>query len=36
MLMISTGEVSSEPAAYPSDFDHDFETTTPYYYAVDL
>jgi predicted alpha-1,2-mannosidase len=36
MLMISTGEVSSEPAAYASDFDHDFERTTPYYYAVDL
>jgi predicted alpha-1,2-mannosidase len=36
MLMVSTGEVSSEPTAYASDFDHDFETTTPYYYAVDL
>jgi predicted alpha-1,2-mannosidase len=36
VLTVSTGEVSSEPAAYASDFDHDFETTTPYYYAVDL
>jgi predicted alpha-1,2-mannosidase len=35
-LMISTGEESTEPAAYASDFDHDFETATPYYYAVDL
>jgi hypothetical protein len=29
MLMASTGEVSSEPAAYASGFDHDFETATP-------
>jgi putative alpha-1,2-mannosidase len=36
MLMVSTGEVSSDPAAYASDFDHDFEMATPYYYAVDL
>jgi predicted alpha-1,2-mannosidase len=36
MLMASTGEVSSDPAAYASDFDHDFEMATPYYYAVDL
>jgi putative alpha-1,2-mannosidase len=36
MLMASTGEVSSKPAAYASDFDRDFETATPYYYAVDL
>ncbi len=35
-LMVSTGPVSSEPAAYASEFDHDFETATPYYYAVDL
>jgi predicted alpha-1,2-mannosidase len=36
MFMVSTGDVSSEPAAYASDFDHDFETATPYYYSVDL
>ena len=36
MLMVATGAVSPEPAAYASDFDHDFETATPYYYAVDL
>jgi hypothetical protein len=36
MLMVSTGEVRPEPRAYASDFDHDFETATPYYYAVDL
>jgi putative alpha-1,2-mannosidase len=36
MLMISTGEASPDLAAYASDFDHDFETATPYYYAVDL
>jgi predicted alpha-1,2-mannosidase len=36
MLMVATGAVSPEAAAYASDFDHDFETATPYYYAVDL
>jgi predicted alpha-1,2-mannosidase len=36
VLMASTSEVSSSQAAYASDFDHDFETTTPYYYQVDL
>jgi putative alpha-1,2-mannosidase len=35
-LMISTGEASPDRAAYASNFDHDFETATPYYYAVDL
>jgi predicted alpha-1,2-mannosidase len=35
-LMVSTGAVSPEPVAYASDFDHDFEAATPYYYAVDL
>jgi putative alpha-1,2-mannosidase len=35
-LMVSTGEASPDRAAYASDFDHDFETATPYYYAVDL
>src|SRR5665213_3493676 len=36
MLMISTGKVSTQPKDYASTFDHDFETTTPYYYAADL
>ena len=36
MIMVATGAVSPETAAYASDFDHDFETATPYYYAVDL
>lgn len=36
MLMISTGKVSTQPSDYASTFDHDFETTTPYYYEADL
>jgi predicted alpha-1,2-mannosidase len=36
MLMLSTGKVSTQPKDYASTFDHDFETTTPYYYAADL
>ena len=36
MLMASTGEASPQPAAYASEFDHDFETATPYYYAANL
>src|SRR3984893_15254045 len=36
MLMISCGKVSTQPNDYASTFDHDFETTTPYYYAADL
>lgn len=36
MLMVSTGEASTKPADYASEFDHDFETATPYYYAADL
>ncbi len=36
MLMVSTGKVSTQPKDYASTFDHDFETTTPYYYAADL
>ena len=36
MLMASTGKVSTQPKDYASTFDHDFETTTPYYYAADL
>ncbi len=35
-LMASVGEVGVRPADYASDFDHDFETATPYYYAADL
>ena len=35
-MMASVGEISTEPAAYASDFDHDFETATPYYYEADL
>jgi predicted alpha-1,2-mannosidase len=36
MLMASTGAVSTDPKDYASDYDHDFETATPYYYAVRL
>jgi len=36
MLMVSTGMVSTEAKDYASTFDHDNETSTPYYYAVDL
>src|SRR5580704_19225422 len=36
MLMASTGKVSTHPKDYASDFDRDFETTTPYYYEADL
>ena len=36
ILMASVGNSSSRPQDYASDFDHDFETATPYYYAVDL
>ena len=35
-LMASVGEVGTRPATYASDFDHDFETATPYYYEADL
>jgi predicted alpha-1,2-mannosidase len=35
-IMASTGAVSSRPADYASDFDHDFETATPYFYEADL
>lgn len=35
-LMASTGEVATDAAAYASDFDHDFETATPYYYEAAL
>jgi predicted alpha-1,2-mannosidase len=36
ILMASVGEAGTTPAAYASDFDHDFETATPYYYEADL
>ena len=36
LLMASTGESNTKREAYASEFDHDFETATPYYYAVDL
>lgn len=36
LLMASTGAVSTASSAYASDFDHDFETAAPYYYAADL
>ena len=35
-LMASAGEVGTRAEAYASDFDHDFETATPYYYQADL
>src|SRR5271170_2151511 len=35
-LMASTGDVGTRQETYASDFDHDFETATPYYYEADL
>jgi predicted alpha-1,2-mannosidase len=35
-LMASTGEVSTSPAAYASQFDHDLEIATPYDYEAEL
>jgi predicted alpha-1,2-mannosidase len=35
-LMASVGDVHPTPAAFASDFDHDFEVSTPYYYEADL
>jgi predicted alpha-1,2-mannosidase len=35
-LMASTGVESVGQATYASEFDHDFETATPYYYEADL
>ncbi|MHB1020962.1 MAG: GH92 family glycosyl hydrolase, partial [Acidobacteriaceae bacterium] len=35
-LMASTGAVGTRGEDYTSDFDHDFEITTPYYYEADL
>ncbi|MFZ0633242.1 MAG: GH92 family glycosyl hydrolase [Acidobacteriaceae bacterium] len=36
LLMASDGTESTKQADYASDFDHDFETATPYYYEADL
>lgn len=36
VLMASTGDAGTSEAAYASDFDHDFEIATPYYYEADL
>jgi putative alpha-1,2-mannosidase len=36
ILMASVGKVGTNPAAFASEFDHDFETATPYYYQADL
>src|SRR6201992_3530504 len=36
MLMASVGNSSRRPQDYAADFDHDFETATPYYYEADL
>ena len=36
LLMASAGPEETKPAGYASDFDHDFETATPYYYEADL
>jgi predicted alpha-1,2-mannosidase len=35
-LMASVGDVHTTTASYASDFDHDFEVATPYYYEADL
>jgi predicted alpha-1,2-mannosidase len=35
-LMASVGETGTRPEAFASEFDHDFESSTPYYYSVDL
>ncbi len=35
-LMASVGKVGTDAASYASEFDHDFETATPYYYNADL
>src|ERR1700691_1923792 len=36
LLMGADGPQKTKPADYASDFDHDFETATPYYYQADL
>lgn len=35
-LMASVGETGTDTAGYASEFDHDFEIATPYYYEADL
>jgi predicted alpha-1,2-mannosidase len=36
VLMASNGEAGAAESQYASDFDHDFEIATPYYYEADL
>ncbi len=36
LLMASVGASGPKPDAYASEYDHDFETTKPYYYEADL
>lgn len=36
ILMVSTGAAGTHAKDYASDFDHDFEVATPYYYEADL
>ena len=36
VLMASTGTVGTTAEVYASDYDHDFEVATPYYYETDL
>jgi predicted alpha-1,2-mannosidase len=36
LLMASVGDTSTKRESYASDFDHDSETTTPYYYSANL
>jgi len=36
LIMMSAGAAGPRRVSYASDFDHDFETATPYYYAVEL
>lgn len=36
VLMASVGATGTRADGYASDFDHDFETSAPYYYEVDL
>ena len=36
MLMASVGKIDTRAETYASEYDHDFETATPYYYEVDL
>lgn len=35
-LMVSTGDVNTHAKTYASNYDHDLETATPYYYEADL